>query len=367
MHPAARPESHAPVTGAPGGPPAWTPGRPRGADVDPRGRGADGNRSAWRSAATIGAWLAVLGLVVAGGSLVWLWQHTPDAADVAGRAAVVPSRIVAADGPLPDALGERRAQPVTLDQVSPHLVAALLATEDHRFHHHPGVDPVRLVRAALATLSGDIQGGSTLTQQLARNLFPRRVGHQRSLGRKLRELVVALKIEQAFDKRQILTMYLNQVQFRYHVSGVELAARTTFDKPAADLEAQEAALLVALLKGPGYYDPLRWPQRAQDRRNLVLALMRRAGALGELEARRAMARPLDLRLRRLDGDAVHAPPVGRPARPRVPPTADAKPIDPSHDGRIIPTLPNLLTQRRAQAEGAARRQTELLQTLAERG
>lgn len=200
------------------------------------------------------------------------------------RAAAVPNRIGAADGPLLAPLGERQAQPVTVGQVSPHRVAALLATEDRRFHHHPGVDPVRLAWAAFATLSGDIQGGSTPTQQLARNLFPRRVRHRRSPGR-----------------------------------------------------------------------------------NLVLALMRREGALGEREVRRAMARPLEMRLRRLDGDAVHAPPVVRPVRPRGPPSAEMKEIDPSRGGRIIPTMPRLLIQRQAQAECAARRQTELLQTLAERG
>lgn len=299
--------------------------------------------------------------VVAGAmaGVAWLWHATPDAAGVASAVRAVPSRIVSADGTLLGVIGERTAQPVTLEQVSPHLVAALLATEDRRFHSHVGVDPVRLVAAAWRTIRGDTQGGSTLTQQLARNLFPQRVGSERSLMRKLRELVVALKIEQAYSKREILTMYLNQVPFLYNVNGVEMASRTYFDKPASDLQPAEAALLVAMLKGPGYYDPVRSPGRALARRNLVLEVMARHGGLARPVAMQAQQRPLALNLRRHDLEPLHAPHYVHHLRRQALAWADARGVDLSRDGLTIHATLDLRVQRLAEA--AAQRQADFLQ------
>ena len=143
-----------------------------------------------------------------------------------------------------------------------------------------------------------MQGASTLTQQLARNLFPKQIGNDRSMLRKLREIVVAVKIERAYTKEQILTLYLNQVPYLYDVVGVEMAARTYFAKSGVDIEPHEAALLVAMLKGPNYFDPERRPQRARDRRNLVLGLMARDGFLDAASHQAAKARPLGVKLTR---------------------------------------------------------------------
>lgn len=208
----------------------------------------------------------------------WLWTHTPDAQAVAQAS-------------------RRATQPVTLEQVAPTLVTALIATEDRRFHQHPGIDARRVAGALWATLRGDLQGGSTLTQQLARNLFPQHVGHRRTLLRKLREAAVALKIERAYSKREILTLYLNQVPFLDNVTGVEMAARSCFGKPAAELDRHEAALLVALLRGPAYYDPQRWPERARQRRDLVLTLLARHEGLDMGRLQHDLSRPLGLRPR----------------------------------------------------------------------
>lgn len=219
--------------------------------------------------------LPALCLAGAGG---WLWTSTPDAQAVAQAS-------------------RGATEAVTLEQVSPTLVAALIATEDRRFHQHPGIDARRVAGALWATLRGDLQGGSTLTQQLARNLFPQQVGHRRTLLRKLREAAVALKIEQAYSKREILTLYLNQVRFLDNVTGVEKAARTCFGKPAAELHRHEAALLVALLRGPSYYDPQRWPERARQRRDLVLTLLARHEGLDAGRLQLDLSRPLGLRPR----------------------------------------------------------------------
>jgi penicillin-binding protein 1A len=168
--------------------------------------------------------------------------------------------------------GPARGAPSSSDAAPQHLVDALLATEDRRFFAHGGVDFRRLVGAAWATLNGHRQGGSTLTQQLARNLFPDAVGRERTLTRKLRELIVALRLEQALDKDEILALYLRVVPFRQAVRGVSAASDAYFGKPLAALAPSESALLVAMLKGPSFYDPDRWPQRANARRDLVLRL-----------------------------------------------------------------------------------------------
>lgn len=317
----------------------------------------------WRRLAVAAAATLALGMVAAAGGAAWLWQHTPDAAAVAQATQQVPSRIVAADGTLLDTLGDRTSQPVTLDQVSPHLVTALLATEDRRFYRHRGLDARRLLGAAWSTARGQVQGGSTLTQQLARNVFPDRVGHQRTLMRKLREGMVALKIEMAYDKDGILQLYLNQVPFLYNVTGVEMAARTYFDKPASELDVHEAALLVAMLKGPSHYDPQRWPQRAQARRDLVIQLMQRDGALSVQAAVQARQQPLSLKLRRLDLDPPLAPHFTVHARRLAEAWAATRGIDLGRSGLTFHTTLDLPLQ--ALAEQAVLRQTGHLQARAQ--
>lgn len=309
--------------------------------------------------------LALLGLVLLTAlAAAWLWTRTPDADGVALASAPAPSRIVAADGTLLDIIGPRDAHPVTLEQVSPHLVAALIATEDRRFHEHGGLDLQRVAGAAWATVRGELQGGSTLTQQLARNLFPQHIGSDRSVWRKLREAAVALKIEQAYSKREILAMYLNHVPFLYNVTGVEMAARTYFDKAAADLDRHEAALLVAMLKGPSHYDPVRSPERARQRRDLVLSLLARHDAAAAQALPDDRARPLGLRLRRHDLEPPHAPHFVQQVRRQAQVWADARGLDLSREGLTVVTTLDPALQ--ALAQQAVQRQGEFLQGVAQR-
>lgn len=326
-------------------------------------------RALWRKA-LVG--VAALGLALAAIG-TWLWHETPDATHVAELAAVTPSRIVSADGVLLDTIGTRQYTPVTLEEVSPHVVAALLATEDRRFHDHRGLDLRRIAGAVWSTLQGDVQGASTITQQLARNLFPRRIGHERSLLRKLREAVVALKIERAYDKRRILEMYLNQVPFLYNVTGIEMAAQTYFGKPAAQLRKHEAALLVAMLKGPRFYDPVRWPERAKARRDLVLALMSRdAPGSGGGFLRKAHAaappdgseQPLGVKLQRRDLEPARAPHFVHQVRRQLAAWAEANDVELARDGLTIHTT--LDTRLQELAEQAVQRQADFLQQMAER-
>ena len=180
---------------------------------------------------------------------------------------------------------------VPLDRVSPHMIDALLAVEDRRFYSHHGLDAVRIVKAAWRNWrSGRIvEGGSTITQQLARleQLTP-----ARTFSRKIREVTIAVRLEERYSKQEILHAYLNAVYFGDGYHGVEAASRGYFGKSAADLEPHEAALLAGIVRSPGGYSPSNSPRRALARRNLVLRLMRDTGRLTEAEYRASVDMPL---------------------------------------------------------------------------
>ena len=175
------------------------------------------------------------------------------------------------------------------------LIDALLASEDTRFWWHPGVDPIGTGRALLANLLGGrvLEGGSTLTQQLARSLYPEQVGQGETLARKWRELLVALQLEARFSKQELLLSYLNRV-FLGSGWGFEDASRHLFGKPAAQLDLDEAALLVGLLPSPNGYDPCFDPQAALAARNQVLAKMADSGRISADTARSARRQPIQL-------------------------------------------------------------------------
>ncbi len=168
---------------------------------------------------------------------------------------------------------------------------ALLAVEDRRFYEHAGIDPWGLLGAIFSTATGRTRGGSTITQQLARNLYDA-VGVERSVWRKLKEMIVAVYLERRYSKEEILAMYLNTVPFGGVTYGIQAASRYYFGKDVKDLSVPEAALLIGLLKGPSYYSPYRYPQRALARRNLVLDLMVEARVLSQQEVTTAKQAPL---------------------------------------------------------------------------
>ncbi len=207
-----------------------------------------------------------------------------------------------ANRPIASANDRRHRELQNLGDYPPLLINALLASEDSRFWWHPGVDPIGTARALLANLAGGrvMEGGSTLTQQLARSLYPEQVGEGETLGRKWRELLVALQLEARFSKRDLLLSYLNRVYLGAGW-GFEDAAQRFFGKPASRLELEEAALLVGLLPSPNGHDPCLHPQAALTARNGVLAKMAATGRISADEARRARRRPI-----RLAGNACRA-------------------------------------------------------------
>jgi penicillin-binding protein 1A len=223
--------------------------------------------------------------------------------------------VYAADGTLLGAIpAEKNRTPVPLDRIAPHLVDATVAIEDRRFYAHGGLDYEGILRAAIKNLEqGEIvQGGSTITQQLVRNLY---IGNDVSWQRKTQEACLALKLEEEglpriwgpapagldsgevkrWKKDRILETYLNQVYFGNHAYGVEAAARTYFAKPAGDLNLAESALIAGLPQAPSIYDPFRQPEVAVARRNDVLRAMVDARYITQTEYEATIAKPLRLR------------------------------------------------------------------------
>ena len=165
------------------------------------------------------------------------------------------------------------------EEISPNVINALIATEDHRFYDHWGIDLFRLNISVIKTILGDVQGGSTLSMQLARNLYNKEIGKEQTVSRKVKEMLTAVQLERRYTKREIIEMYLNTVEFGYNSFGIEAAARTFFSKGSADLDTLESATLVGMLKGITLYNPRRNPEASRARRNVVLGQMVKHGYL----------------------------------------------------------------------------------------
>lgn len=202
--------------------------------------------------------------------------------------------IVAMDGTLLANRGETGGSEVRLEELPPYVGKAFVAIEDHRFYNHFGLDPIGLTRALASNVmaGGVAQGGSTLTQQLAKNLF---LTPDRTLGRKVQEAILALWLERNYDKEQILELYLNRVYFGAGAYGIEAASRRYFSKSARALTLTEGALLAGLVKAPSKLAPTRNPELAIERSKLVLAAMQEHGFIATDEAaaaRSRLARPI---------------------------------------------------------------------------
>lgn len=199
------------------------------------------------------AWLAVMavfGLLI---FVIAVVPLTPSVVDLVKAKSEVPSVLLASDGSLLAEYKRMNRRWVALDAISPHVVSALVSTEDHRFYEHHGIDVRRIGGALLSTLSGDLQGGSTITQQLAKNLF---LSGERTLVRKGQEFVLTVLLEHCLSKRRILEIYLNSVEWGEGVFGAEAAAQHYFRKSASKLTAYEAARLAVMLPRPKYFEKL---------------------------------------------------------------------------------------------------------------
>ena len=183
-------------------------------------------------------------------------------------------------------------------EISPYVIDALIATEDIRFMNQSGIDLQALGRTGIKTvLLGDKSSGgaSTITQQLAKILYSRRGlrGMKRVLQKPI-EWMIAIKLERVYTKEELIKMYLNRFDFLNNAIGIKTAAAVYFNKLPSQLNIQEAAMLVGMLKNPSYYNPLRYPERTMGRRNIVLQQMVKAGSMSEEEADSIKALPLGL-------------------------------------------------------------------------
>jgi penicillin-binding protein 1A len=197
-------------------------------------------------------------------------------------------KIIATDGALIANRGATGGEALALEEMSPYLPQAVIAIEDRRFNSHFGVDPFGLARAVVTNLMSGrtVQGGSTITQQLAKNLF---LSSERTIDRKIQEVLLAFWLEHKFTKDQIMTMYLNRVYYGSNAYGVEAASRRYFNKSARDVNLGEAALLAGLLKAPSRLSPARDPQAAEERAQVVLHAMMETGFITENEVATAMS------------------------------------------------------------------------------
>jgi penicillin-binding protein 1A len=259
---------------------------------------------------------AVLLLALAAGGLTGIiaayqLNYSQAASEVAALATYRPSvvtQIYADDGKT--VIGEfalEKRIPLKYDQVPPNMKNAILAVEDARFYDHIGIDPIRIIGAAWKNLTSDkVEGGSTLTQQLAKNLFLTR---EQTYKRKMNEWLLALQIERYYTKNQIMELYANHIFLGANAYGVEAGAEIYFGKQAKDLTLDEAALLAGIPKAPGEYSPTANPAKAKERRDIVLDSMARNGFASEADVAAAKSKPIQL----ADSAYYQAPQASEPA------------------------------------------------------
>ncbi|MEI6985929.1 MAG: PBP1A family penicillin-binding protein [Rhodospirillaceae bacterium] len=238
----------------------------------------------------VAKWLAVLtiwGTVALAVVLAFYCYDLPDVRQVGQRVRRPAITLVAADGVRFSRTGELQGEIIDAARLPRHMVNAVLAIEDRRFFRHFGIDPIGLVRAVVVNFRRDhaVQGGSTITQQLAKNLF---LSSERRLRRKVQEALLALWLEHLYTKNQILTAYLNRVYLGAGAFGVDAASQTYFGKPITRISLHEAAMLAGMLKAPAHYSPLNNPYESEQRAQVVLSAMVDAGFISPNDAKIAM-------------------------------------------------------------------------------
>ncbi len=236
-----------------------------------------------------GGSLAIWGSVAVMLLVAWYAYDLPRIDEIAAVTRRPSVTLMAADGTLLTTYGKVYGETVSVRDLPPYLPQAVLAVEDRRFYDHFGVDLIGLARAMVANVRAGriVQGGSTITQQLAKNLF---LTPDRTIKRKVQEMLLALWLEHKFSKDQILSLYLNRVYFGAGTYGIDAAASHYFGKPAKEVNLYEAAQLAGLLKAPSRYNPVRDPDQAEERTALVLRAMAESGYVLEADAAQAQAR-----------------------------------------------------------------------------
>lgn len=235
--------------------------------------------------------LGLWGTIILGLTLAWFGRDLPDITRKATFDRRTAITVLANDGSVIARYGDHKGKNLTIDEIPTDLVNALLAIEDRRFYYHFGIDPIGIARAMITNVQkgGYVQGGSTITQQLAKNLF---LTQERALTRKIKEAMLAVWLEYELSKDEIIAAYLNRVYLGSGAYGIEAAARIYFDKDARDLSLRESAVIAGLLKAPSKYSPRSNPSAAEARADIVMNAMKAHGFLdGELVAPSTHVKP----------------------------------------------------------------------------
>lgn len=267
--------------------------------------------------------------------------------------------ILSSDGEVIKELFVQRRIYIPLDRLPEDLINALIVTEDRRFYKHWGMDLNRIAKAAFINITSFSirQGASTITQQLARNLY---LSFEQTMARKLKEAMTALQIERTYSKREILEMYLTQAYYGHGAYGIEAAAQRYFAKNASELTLPECALLIAQLKAPGHYSPFNRPEAARGRRNLILRLMRQFDYITEAQYEKATDSPLGVVLDKRDDSQGIAPYFTEMVRLQLEDLGREIGFDYYRDGLTIYTT--LDSRLQACAERAVKGHLDTLQT-----
>lgn len=316
---------------------------------------------------TITFWKIVIGSVALVIILIFsiglgLFGKLPSFRDLENPKSNLASDVISDDGAVLGSYYVQNRSNVRYDQISPNVINALIATEDIRYYSHSGIDFKRVFTIVFYNLMGNKQGASTITQQLAKNLFPRQGvnGFFSTVIVKFKEWIIALKLERNYTKEEIITMYLNTVDFgSYNSFGIKSASQTYFNTSPDKLTPEQAAVLIGMLKGPSWYNPVRNPERSLARRNTVLDNMGKAGYLSDPETEELKQKPLVLSFKashHFDGYAAYFRAVLKKEIQKIfeeqnIEKADGTPYDLDRDGlKIYTTINSHMQQYAEQAQ-----------------
>ena len=304
----------------------------------------------------------IFGIMVISAYGFFLFQGLPSIDQLENPDTAIASEVRSRDGVVLDKYFTENRTWVRYQDISPHAINALISTEDHRFYDHWGMDMFRTLAIPINILRGRIEGGSTLSQQLARNLY-KEIGQNFSVNRKFREMITAVQIEKNYTKKEIIEMYFNTVEYSNSAFGIEAASRTHFNKSAKNLNILEAATLVGSVNAVYAYNPRLFPERSKQRRNIVLRLMNRQKYISESEFQEYSMAEINLdyqppsksgRVNRYFGEYV---------RQKITPWAQENGYDLFTDGLVIHTT--IDSRLQAHAERAIQVKLDSLQKIFE--
>ena len=296
------------------------------------------------------------------GFTLYLYQGIPSIEQLENPETAVASELKSRDGVVLDRYYTENRTYVPIENISSHVVDALIATEDHRFYNHWGIDMIRTLAIPWHLINGRVQGGSTLTQQLARNLY-KKIGRDFSVVRKLREMITAVQIEHNYTKREIIEMYLNTVEFPNSAFGIESAAQTHYGKSASDLTISEGATLIGSLQMVYTYNPRIYPENTKKRRNTVLFLLNKRGFISDAVYDKLREEPIVLDYHPPSESGQENRYFGQYVRQKVDPWLKENGYNLNTDGLTIYTTIDSRLQR--YAEQALRTKLDSLQTIYE--